>query len=214
MVSLGLTWQVWNHERQSAQLQLKTHFDYSLIEAVSRVEQRMAAYEQLLRGVQAQYASMGKIDRKGLQNYVAALQLDANFSGVQAIGQIDWVPAAQKESHLAKMRSLGFNDYRIRPEGAREAYAPVVQREPFIGLNRAAFGFDGWAEPARHLAMERARDSGMTAISGKVRLGIETAPVEQPGFVMYLPLYAGNQPNDTLEQRRAKLIGWVFASFG
>lgn len=213
MVSLGLTWQVWNHERQSAQLQLKTHFDYSLIEAVSRVEQRMAAYEQLLRGVQAQYASMGKIDRKGLQNYVAALQLDANFSGVQAIGQIDWVPAAQKESHLAKMRSLGFNDYRIRPEGAREAYAPVVQREPFIGLNRAAFGFDGWAEPARHLAMERARDSGMTAISGKVRLGIETAPVEQPGFVMYLPLYAGNQPNDTLEQRRAKLIGWVFASF-
>lgn len=212
LVALGLTWQVWDHERHSAQRQLKTHFEHALLETSSRIEQRMGAYEQMLRGVQAQYAAMGRIDRKGLQDYVALLQLDANFSGVQTIGQIDWVLAEQKAGHLAKMRRLGFRDYSIHPDGSRDAYAPVVQREPYIGRNQAAFGFDAWAEPMRHLAMERARDSGMAAISGKVRLNTETEPVEQPAFVMYLPIYAADRPS-TLEQRRQHLIGWVFAAF-
>lgn len=213
VLSMGLTWLVWNHERQSAQLQLKTHFDFSLQEAISRIEQRMGSYEQLLRGVQAQYVSMGKIDRQGLQDYVATLRLDANFSGVQAIGQLDWVTAGQKERHVAKMRQLGFGDYAIRPEGVREAYAPIVQREPYVGRNRVAFGFDAWSEPVRRLALERARDSGMPAISGKLRLGTETEPEVQPGIAMVLPIYASNKPSDSLEQRRANLIAWVFASF-
>lgn len=213
MVTLGVTWQVWNHERLGAQRQLQTHFEHALLETTSRIEQRMGAYEQMLRGVQAQYAAMGKIDRKGLQDYVALLQLDANFSGVQAIGQVDWVLAEQKAAHVGKMQRLGFSDYTIRPEGLRDAYAPVVQREPYIGRNQAAFGFDGWAEPMRQLAMERSRDSGMAAISGKVRLTTETEPVEQPSFIMYLPIYASGQPSNTLEQRRRHFKGWVFAAF-
>ncbi|UCV26821.1 CHASE domain-containing protein [Ferribacterium limneticum] len=213
LLTLGLTWQAWNHERANSQLQLKTHFNHAQQETISRIEQRMGAYEQLLRGVQAHYVAAGKIDRTAFRNYVATLQLDANFSGIQAIGQIDWVPAAQKEDHLAKMRRLGVADYRISPEGVRDAYAPIVQREPYIGRNRIAYGFDSWSEPARHLAMERARDTGMATISGKVRLRVETEPDEQPGFIMYLPIYAGDTGLATQEQRRAKLIGWVYAAF-
>ena len=213
VLALGLTWLVWNHERQRAEQQLKTHFDFALQEVISRIEQRMGGYEQLLRGVQAQYASAGKVDRKGLQEYVATLRLDANFSGVQAIGQLDWVTAKQREHHVAKMRQLGIGDYAIRPDGLREAYAPVVQREPYIGKNRAAFGFDAWSEPVRRLALERARDSGMPAISGKVILSMATEPIQQAGFAMYLPIYAAGQPSETLLQRREHLIGWVSAAF-
>lgn len=213
LVALALTWLVWHHERQSAQLQLKTHFEYSLQETVSRIEQRMAAYEQLLRGVQAQYAVVGRIDRENLQKYIAILQLDPSFSGIQAVGQVDWVPAEQRERHLAKMRQLGFGDYHISPSGLRDNYGPIVQREPYIGLNRAPIGFDAWADPSRRQAMERARDAGMPALSGKLGLSVDPGPDKQPGVVMYLPLYTDNHANDTLEQRRAKLNGWVFASF-
>ncbi|MBS1140860.1 MAG: diguanylate cyclase/phosphodiesterase with and Chase sensor(s) [Proteobacteria bacterium] len=213
LLTLGLTWQAWHHERSVSQLQLKTHFNHALQETIGRIEQRMGAYEQLLRGVQAHYVAAGHIDRNAFRDYVATLQLDANFSGVQAIGHVDWVPAAQLESHLAKMRRLGFADYRISPDGAREAYAPIVQREPYIGRNRTGYGFDTWSEPVRHEALERSRDSGMARVSGKVRLRVETEPSEQPGFVMYLPLYASDAELATPEQRRAKLIGWVYASF-
>lgn len=45
----------------------------------------------------------------------------------RSIGQVDWVPAAQLETHLAKMRRQGFADYRISPEGTRDAYAPITR---------------------------------------------------------------------------------------
>ena len=41
--ALGVTWALWNHERQAARHELLTQFDFSLGDAVSRIEQRMAA---------------------------------------------------------------------------------------------------------------------------------------------------------------------------
>jgi CHASE1-domain containing sensor protein len=59
LLTLGMTWQAWNHERTSSQSQLKTHFNHALQETISRIEQRMGAYEQLLRGVQAALREQG-----------------------------------------------------------------------------------------------------------------------------------------------------------
>ena len=211
--SLSVTWALWDHERQAARHELLTQFDFSLGDAVSRIEQRMGTYELLLRGVQSLFSATGTVDRERFHDYVSTLDLDANFSGIQAIGIVTWVPAAQKADHIAAMRQQGLPDYTIQPDGSRENYAPIIQREPYIGLNRAPPGFDGWTDPARRRAMERARDSGMAAISGKVRLSVDSEATPRPGFVLYLPIYAPGQSQDSVAQRRAHLIGWVYASF-
>lgn len=211
--ALALTWLVWDHERQAARQELKSHFDFALSEAVSRIDQRMTAYDQMLRGTQGLITATGKMDRQLFHDYVEALQIDANMSGLQVLGLIEQVPASRKAAHIAAMRRQGFADYRIEPEGERPFYAPVIQREPYIGINRAPPGFDPWSDPVRQAAMERARDSGMASISGKVRLAVDREKEAAPGFVMYLPIYARNQPLETIEQRRQHLQGWVFASF-
>lgn len=211
--ALSVTWILWDHERQATRHELLTQFDFSLGDAVSRVEQRMATYELLLRGVQSLFAATGEVDRDAFRNYVGTLNLDANFSGIQTIGIVDWVPVAQKDVHVAAMRRQGLTGYTIEPKGAREDYAPIVQREPYIGINRMPPGFDAWADPVRRRAMERARDSGMASLSGKVRLSVDTEANARPGFVMYLPIYAQGQSQDSVAQRRAHLVGWVFASF-
>lgn len=211
--SLGMTWTLWNHEREAAHHELLTQFDYSMGDAVSRIEQRMGTYELLLRGVQSLFAASGEIDRDQFGAYVNTLNLDANFSGIQAIGIVSWVPATQKAAHVAAMRRRGLSGYTIQPEGSRENYAPIIQREPYIGINRAAPGFDAWADPVRRSAMEQARDSGMATISGKVRLSVDTGPDARPGFVMYLPIYTRGQTQDSVAERRAHLAGWVYASF-
>ena len=211
--ALGVTWIVWDHERQAAHNELLSQFNFSMGDAVSRVEQRMATYELMLRGVQGLFAATGTLDRETFHDYVGTLNLDANFSGVQAIGITQWVPAAQEHAHVAAMRQLGFADYAVQPEGLREGYAPIVQREPFTGRNRSSLGFDAWADPVRRLAMEKARDSGMAAISGKVRLSVDSETDARPGFIMYLPIYARGQRQDSVAERRAHLLGWVYASF-
>jgi diguanylate cyclase (GGDEF)-like protein/PAS domain S-box-containing protein len=211
--ALSVTWMLWDHERQAARHELLTQFDFSLGDAVSRIEQRMGTYELLLRGVQSQFAAHGQIDRDQFRDYVGTLTPDANFSGIQAIGVIAWVPAAQKAEHIATVRRQGLPDYAIQPDGSRDNYAPIIQREPFIGINRASPGFDAWVDPVRRRAMEQARDSGMATLSGKVRLSVDAGTNAGPGFIMYLPIYARGQPQDSVAQRRAHLVGWVYASF-
>ncbi|KXU85520.1 diguanylate phosphodiesterase [Paraburkholderia monticola] len=211
--ALSVTWMLWDHERQAARHELLGQFDFSLGDAVSRIEQRMGTYELLLRGVQSQFVASGEVSREQFRDYVDTLNLDPNFSGIQAIGVVAWVPRAQKAEHIAAMRQQGLHDYAIQPAGARDDYAPIIQREPYIGINRVPPGFDAWADPVRRRAMEQARDSGMATISGKVRLAVDVDANARPGFVMYLPIYARGQPQDSVAQRRAHLVGWVFASF-
>lgn len=212
-VALSLTWLVWDHERQLARKELHSQFDFVLRETVSRVEQRVAGYEQMLRGVQGLFATTALTNRHALRDYVETLQLDANFSAIQVIGVTELVPLASKSAHEARMQQLGFTDYVIHPEGEREVYAPIIQREPDTGQTRSILGFDPWADPVRRAAMEAARDSGMAAITGKVRLAIDRKHEAQPGFIMYLPIFAHGQSRDSVAQRRANLIGWVYASF-
>jgi CHASE1-domain containing sensor protein len=127
--ALGVTWIVWDHERQASHNELLSQFNFSLGDVVSRVEQRMSTYEQMLRGVQGLFAATGQMDRDNFRDYVSALNLDANFSGIQSIGVIDWVPAVRRDAHIAAMRQLGFPGYTIQPQGLRENYAPIIQRD-------------------------------------------------------------------------------------
>ena len=186
---LCVTWLVWDHEQQNTRKALRSQFDFLLRETVSRFEQRMAGYEQMLRGVQGLFAATEVLNRNNFRNYIDSLQLDANFSAIQAIGVIE------------------------KPKGRRETYAPVIQVEPSIGSNRTLLGLDQWPDPVRRSAMEKARDSGMPAISGILRLATDNKGNEKAGFIMYLPIYAKGQQHDSESTRRTHLTGWVFASF-
>ncbi|MGF6758085.1 CHASE1-domain containing sensor protein [Paraburkholderia sp. GAS42] len=185
--ALSVTGVLWNHERQAARHELLSQFEFSLGDVVSRIEQRIGTYELLLRGVQSLFSTTGEMNRKRFRDYADTLNLDASFSGMQAIGMIVWVPATRKEAHVASMRREGPPDYSIEPKGSRENYAPVIQRAPDIGINRRSLGFDGWADPVRRRAMEQARDSGIATISGKVRLAVDAGSIGRPGFIMYMP---------------------------
>jgi diguanylate cyclase (GGDEF)-like protein/PAS domain S-box-containing protein len=211
--SLGVTYLLWQHERENAVLDRQADFDFNLREISSRIEQRMAAYEKVLRGAQGLLAASGKVDREEFKIYVDTLQLNANFFGIQGIGIVAAVPAAAREKHIASLRRQGLPNYMIQPPGKRELYAPVIQLEPAIGRNLRSIGYDPYTDPVRREAMNQARDSGNTAISAKVQMLPDTNGSLQAGFLMFLPVYKNGTQNDTPISRRANLIGWVFAPF-
>ena len=210
---LGVTWVLWDHERQTARNELRTQFGFALRDTVSQIEQREAAYEQMLLGVRGLFAATDLMNRQAVRDYVEMLQLDANFSGIKAVGVIKWIPSRQKAAHIADMRGLGLSDYAITPSGERDDYAPIIQSAPDLGREPVLLGIDPWADPVRRQAMERARDSGMPAITGKVRLAGDKGIEAPPGFIMFLPIFSRNQTLDSVFQRRVSLIGWVYTSF-
>ena len=57
--------------------------------------------------------------------------------------------------------------------GERRRLFPIVFNEPSSVRNTKVLGFDMYSEPVRRAAMDRARDSADTAISGKLVLAGE-----------------------------------------
>ncbi len=81
VTSFGL----WQHERHNATLDHRASLDFSLRGVSSSIEQQVASYQQVLRGVQGFIATSDRFTDQGLQAYVEAQQLGADFAGLHRI---------------------------------------------------------------------------------------------------------------------------------
>lgn len=177
------------------------------------IEQRLIAYANLLRGGRGLFESSERVERNEFQNYATVMNLESEFSGVQGLGFSLIMPPEIKSRHIASTRKEGFPDYRIHPEVQRDLYTSIIYLEPFTPRNQLAFGYDMYSESVRRAAMEQARDRNEVIMSGKVTLVQENEEIVQSGFLMYVPVYRAGQPHKTLIDRRANIIGWVYAPF-
>ena len=213
LMALTATYQLWQQALREHQRALETQFAYLVQDTTQRLELRMLIYEQVLRGAAGLFSASTEVTREEFHAYYESLQLGKNYPGIQGIGFAALVPAPEREQHINDIRQQGFANYVIYPDGEREFYTTIVYLEPFSGRNLRAFGYDMYTHPVRRDAMDRARDTGEAAISGKVTLVQEVGQDVQAGFLMYLPVYRPATLNRTVEERRANLIGWVYAPF-
>jgi PAS domain S-box-containing protein len=211
--SLGFTALAWRGAETAVEQRLQANFDFRVRDAERRITGRIGNYEQTLRGIAGLFAATADVDRSSFGRYVASLDLGRNTPGIQAVGFQRIVPGAAREAHVAAMRGEGLPTYVIRPEGPRDLLAPIVFVEPFDGPNLRAVGFDPLSEPVRRAALERARDTGAAALSGKVTLVQESGAEARPGGVLFLPVYRAGALPPTADERRASAIGWVYMAF-
>ena len=209
LVTAWLAYQAHDMRREQA----RGEFEFQARDKVDEVLRRMATYEQVLRGVTAHLAGSLQVGPAAFRSYVETLGIGERYPGIQGVAIAEVVAADAIGAHEASVRALGFPDYRLWPPGSRETYTAITRIEPFNAMNRRAFGFDMFSEPTRRAAMAAARDSGQPALSRKVRLVQEMPTNVQAGVLMYMPVYRAGMPVDTLAQRRAAILGWVYAPF-
>jgi signal transduction histidine kinase len=221
---LTITWLLWEYEKKHAVHEFQIQFDSQVHEVVDDIKKRIHDYEYVLRGARGLFEASSSVERDEFRSFVKELNLDESYPGIQAVGYSLIVPSAQKNKHITAIRKQGFSNYTIKPESERDIYTSVVYIEPFSDRNQRAFGYDMYSDQdypqvgdsapgLRRAAMERARDSGKVAITGKVRLLMEIDKDIQSGFLMYLPIYTNELPHDTIGERRANIIGWAYAPF-
>lgn len=210
-MTLGLTYVLWEDARKSSLQALKAEFVYRQLKAAERVNQRMLDYDQMLRGFRGLFRASDQVNRDEFHEYYAALNTAERYKGVQALAFIKYVPDATKEQHIAEMQHEGFTRYQIWPVGQRKFYAPVIFIEPFDSVNQRAFGFDIASDPPRFAAMEAARDTNSTIITKKVLLVQSDKKDSSASLLLLLPVYKNGAPRNSVEHRRAALVGWVDA---
>ncbi len=204
---------VWRMEVISVEEAAHKDFLRQSAELVGAIQARMLAYEQVLHGGVGVFQAAGPLSRREWRDYIDALDIEKHYPGIQGIGFAQVLRPDEVVEHVAGVRAEGFPDYSIRPAGVREEYTPILYLEPFDVRNQRAFGYDMFSEPTRRAAMEKARDTGDATLSGKVTLKQEMSEDIQAGFLMYLPLYRKSLPVDSVMQRRAALLGYVYSPF-
>lgn len=212
--ALLLTSLVWVHVKGVLSDNAQKRFDDIAILQRDVLINRMKDYEQVLLGAAGLFASSQQVDRAEWRSYVEELRLHLTLPGIQGVGYVEMVSPRDKAAHEARIRREGYPNYVISPPGERDMYSAIIYLEPFSGRNLRAFGYDMYAEPVRHAAMQRAADTRDPAWSGKVKLIQEDSQAKpQPGFLVYVAVYAKNKPLRTVEERREALLGFVYSPF-
>jgi PAS domain S-box-containing protein len=213
-VSLATTFQVWRSSVEYERRELQARFEFNVREVAVRIEQRMTAYEQILRSAEGFMSHARSVKRNEFRDFVDKLRLNEKYPGIQGVSYTMIVPAKHKAQHIAAVRREGFPTYSIQPPDERALYVPIIYIEPFSGRNLRAFGLDPYFDDApRRTVMDQARDLDDQVMTGKVTLIQEDTKNKQPGFVMYQPVYKYGAPRRTVAERRANIVGWVAAPF-
>jgi PAS domain S-box-containing protein len=213
---LIVTYAVTENARRATRADLEDDFNYRARDLSAAIVRRMAVYEEVLQATSGFLRGSVDLDRAAFADYFSVLRLNERFPGIEALGIAAIIPPGQLAAHEAKMRANGAPGYAVKPPGPRAFYTAVTHILPMNERNERAFGYDMFSEPVRRAAMVAARDSGRAAATGRVTLvqeGVRRGQDAPSGFLMYVPVYRAGQARATPEQRRAAIVGWVYAPF-
>ena len=210
LLLLTLTGFSWQQSITSVEKQTNIQFQGDASDLHKTIQTELSSYIKAMQGARGLFAASNEVDRNEWRAYVDGLRLPQNYPGMQGMGFVQSLSAEQKAAHIAKVRREGNPSYTIYPEGVRQEYSSVVYVEPFNERNQRALGYDMLSDSTRRTAMERARDTGEPSLSGKVTLVQETDTDRQAGLIIYLPIYRQQAPINSIEQRKAALVGYVY----
>lgn len=156
-----------------------------------QVNMRLRDHVAVLEGVRALYQSDSAASGPGIRAYLNALQPQVRAPGMEGVGIAAAMRAGTPAALEAKLRENYGEDIKVWPATDQPIGFSVVLVEPYTPRRHVALGFDMYSEPVRRAAMRRAWQTGQPAASGIVHLAQERAvKVKQPGFLIYLPVYA------------------------
>ncbi|MEB3328786.1 MAG: CHASE domain-containing protein [Candidatus Sericytochromatia bacterium] len=179
--------------------------------------ERMARYEEVLVGVRALLGPLPRPTARAWAQYTEALALNRRLPGIQGLGlavRMQVGDPAGEAAWASWLADQGRPGWRVWPTATTGAIrTPIVLLEPLDARNRAALGFDMYAEAVRRAALLEAWHSGEARMTGRVTLKQEIAPAKQAGFLLYLPCYRGGGVPASRQARREALVAFAYCPF-
>jgi PAS domain S-box-containing protein len=166
---------------------------------------RLAAYEELQRAAAAFVSSSEQVTRAEWNHFMDSVAIERRYPGISMTGLVAHVTNETLPAFLAEAEA-DHDRFEIYPGATRDDYFVVRYVSP--GRHGAAEGFDVGSDPVRRLAASLARDTGMPRATGKLELVQD--PEERPAFLLFHPVYRKHLPRETIEGKRAALIGWIY----
>lgn len=215
LLGLCFTILVYYYFSKLAYEQDQIRFQNSVQEIQDSIRLRVQTSLALLRAATGLFAASENVEIGEFDRFVKQIELYKNYPGIHGIGFSRRFSAKELPAVEATMRRSGFPDFRVWPVEPRDEYHAIVHLQPQIQRNKAAMGYNMFSDPIRREAMERARDKGVPAASGRVILiEQDTGPSDkQQGFLIYAPVYREDASISSEADLRNALLGFVYSPF-
>lgn len=160
-----------------------------------QIDVHLKDQQAVLESVRAFYQSSPTASGRAIRTFLAGLRPQIRAPGMEGVG----IAIAMQQATPSAVEDRLLQNYGrtipVWPDSDQPIGFPIVLIEPDNDRNRRALGFDMYSEPVRREAMVRAWRSGEPAASKLVELVQEGQQAKQPGFLIYLPLYAHDDEN-------------------
>lgn len=212
LASLVVVGLYWRSAREREMASVQSDFIASAQETTALLYQRLGYYELVSRGGVSLFASVARPSRRQWQDYVDGLNIGQRFPALVGLGFAIYASPGQLSDLQRMMRESAEGLFEIRPRSVREHYGAILYLEPRSPENLGAIGYDMFAEPVRHAAMEAALDSGQARLSGMVHL-VQDGGAPIPALLMFQPVYRSGDHPRNIAARRESMQGWVYVPF-
>ncbi len=208
-LSLIMTISAYYFSKAQIEKRTKARFEVSHERVLGLISERMKKYEDALwAGASAVQSHGGDISHGDWKVFAESLNIKEKYPGISGIGVIHYLDPDEIPGYLDDQRAVR-PDFRIHPLHEQSEHLPITYIEP-EAKNAAAIGLDVAHETNRRTAALASRDTGTAQITGPIVLVQDASST--PGFLFYAPYYSGEMPT-TVAQRRAQILGTVYAPF-
>jgi signal transduction histidine kinase len=209
-LSIILTLSAWHYSKTLSNQKLEIKFNRHADQVINLIKDRMGLYENaLLGGVAYVDAIETEVTYKQWLAYANSLKIDKIYPGINGIGIIYNIKPNKLAKYIEKQREQR-PDYNIFPPHEQSEYWPITYVEPSLP-NKKAIGLDMAFESNRYLAIQKARDTGKTQLTGVITLVQDSK--KTPGFLFYAPFYKNGKQTNSIAARRESIIGVTYAPF-
>jgi signal transduction histidine kinase len=215
---LGLTLAATTWVSRWERLSRQGEFQKQINNLTTSLQRTTNRYNELLLAISDLYAANGnEVTEQSFSQFVQ--RAVGTYPGIQALEWAPLISQAQRQDYEQELQTkTGLNqititerqgDGELIPATQRNSYVPVTFVEPWQ-TNEAALGYDLASDVTRRTALERARDTGNLAATGRIQL-VQDAADNQYGFLVFVPVY--RQPAQSLASRRQQLQGYILGVF-
>lgn len=216
-IGVVLSIAAWVFTRAVVERDARFKFQSATIAVATTAQTHIHSYANLLYGLQGLFQTEPVVSHAAFNRYVYALNLPLRYPGVRSVSYAHRVSASAKAEFETQLRRdpelvrRGYGNVVIKPAGERSEYFVITYIEP-LHANKAALGYDIASDEERMAPVERARDTGMPTLSGRLVLAIDPTQSET-GVVMRMALYRKDAFVPDAERRREAFIGLANVSF-
>jgi PAS domain S-box-containing protein len=189
---------------------LRSAFEDRARTLASAVQASCDGHMEVLISLESLFASVPTVSAEELHWFVAKSL--SRHPGLRALSWNPRVTAAGRARFEAEtggpITQRDANGQRV-PAPPKPEYVVVRYVEPAADLK--AVGIDVASEPVRNEALTRARDTGLVAATGPIRLVNDDG--ELLSILLFAPVYGTRPVPAAIEQRRAAIRGYATGAF-